>query len=424
VKRSRSSSVPAGRIAASLALAASLAFAGCDDHGASAPPPGPAPAPQQPSAEGPDTSPQSPEPEPEPEVEPEPPPTVPTAEDGELWRTLGLSDIGPAGPASAFAGGVVMVTKDNRLLVSRLSSRQNVDFSQIEEPSGSFARYGRGPAVLGKRAYWVNGSHLLRGALSGKQAEVLTTDARHSTRVSAETLGKGARRRDAVIYVARTKLRADLEAKLWMDGFETARLTPEGSAASSVALIEDRGALLAVSLEGRTSMSPVHVRRVELKGEERVIGPDVVAWVGPPSQPLTEVMTLPAAGGGALAFLTLERDVTHFGLALVHLEERAATVPEALWRAYPNGIDPAPVATSNVCSRPAVLFAVPSTARPRAPQELHLAYLAGRTLGSSQVIARSRAFSDVSIAAGSGRTAVVAWVADHRTWALYLECRG
>jgi hypothetical protein len=39
------------------------------------------------------------------------------------------------------------------------------------------------------------------------------------------------------------------------------------------------------------------------------------------------------------------------------------------------------------------------------------------------VIARSRAFSDVSLAAGPQRGAIVAWVADRRSWALYLECR-
>lgn len=399
-------------------------LADCDHHDDPAPSGAPAQPVRQPSTSEIESSSSELEAEPDsPASEPEAQPAAPRAEEGELWQPLGLSDIGPAGPASAFSGGVVMVTRDNRLLVSHLARTGSGQFSPIEEAKTSFARYGRGPALLGQRAYWVNGTELLRAALRDKSVEVLARDARHSTRVSGGGLGKGKKRRDAIVYVAQPEPNAELEARLWVDGFETARLTPEGSSATSVASIEDHGALLAISLEGRTAMSPVHVRRIELKDGQRVLEPDVVAWVGPPSQPLTEVMTLPATGGGALAFLTMERDVTHFGLALVHLEDRNTSVPEALWRAYPNGMDPAPVAVAEVCGKQAVLFAVPSTARPRAPQELHLAYLEGGALGPSQVVARSRAFSDVSFAAAGRRNAVIAWVADWRTWALYLQCR-
>jgi hypothetical protein len=122
------------------------------------------------------------------------------------------------------------------------------------------------------------------------------------------------------------------------------------------------------------------------------------------------------------AFSAIERDITHFGLARIRVGSPPSSNAEASWRDYPNGLDPAPAATANVCGEPVVVFAQPSEQRPHAPQELHLATNAPDALGTSQVVARARAFGDVSIAALDGG-ALISYVADRRTWALSARCR-
>ncbi len=51
------------------------------------------------------------------------------------------------------------------------------------------------------------------------------------------------------------------------------------------------------------------------------------------------------------------------------------------WRAFPNGLDPAPLATAKSCGKTLALYARPSGARPHAPQELHIAAIGAEGLG-------------------------------------------
>jgi hypothetical protein len=153
---------------------------------------------------------------------------------------------------------------------------------------------------------------------------------------------------------------------------------------------------------------------------------DVVVWVGPPAQPLSEVMSVKGAAGSAWSFLALERTVTDFGLARFNIPRDPAMDANVEWLGYPNGINPAPVATADVCKRPVVLFARPSEQRPGSPQELHIARLVDQKLEASEVVARSRAFNNISLApirGPSGEGALLVWTADWRTWARPIFCR-
>jgi hypothetical protein len=95
---------------------------------------------------------------------------------------------------------------------------------------------------------------------------------------------------------------------------------------------------------------------------------------------------------------------------------------DVTWRPYPNGLDPAPLATLTACGKPSVLYVRPSTADPGSPKELHLSALGPEGLGPSRVVARARAISDVS-GFDAGAEAMVAYVADQRTWALPITCK-
>lgn len=338
------------------------------------------------------------------------------------WRLGELSDVGPAGPATATSEGVLMVTKKGELRYARL--RASGELSSIDLPRDAFAAYGRGPALLGKYAYWIRGRELLRSRRDKATApEVLAKDAREGTRVAAATVGK--KHKHVIGYIAQKG--EDLVARIWLEGGEQLLLTPDGSQATSINLVPSEDDLLAIMLEGRTSMSPVHARRLLLRGKIPRMEEDVVVWVGPPAQPLTEVMSVPGAEGGAWSFLALERTVTDFGLARVNIARDPEMDVRPQWIGYPNGINPAPVATADVCGRPVVLFARPSEQRPHSPQELHIAKLAGNKLEPSDVVVRSRAFNNISLApigsGAAGAGALLVWTADWRTWARPIFCK-
>jgi hypothetical protein len=310
---------------------------------------------------------------------------------------------------------VALVTKDNELLWSRLD--KDGHFSPIDRPKTDFAKYGRGPAITENRAYWTNlRGQLLRAPLEGAtEPEVVADKVSVGARVSALRVGK----RDVVAFVRELEERR--ESLLWSSTGELLSLTPDSLTATSVTLVPSGTTPLALTLEGRTSMSPVHARIVRIAPQRVSLEDDQVIWVGPGSEPLTELAAVPTGPGEALALLATARTITDFGLGHFHVTQALATVDDVRWLPYPNGIDPAPVAASVVCGAARVFYARPSDARPRSPQELHVAPIQGGQITGSEVLARSRAFNDISVAPRPGG-AVLTWTADRRTWAMTLGC--
>lgn len=168
-------------------------------------------------------------------------------------------------------------------------------------------------------------------------------------------------------------------------------------------------------------MSPIHTRTVRVTERRITLELDQVVWVGPGSHPLTEVVSLDEPGGGVTALIAAARDITHFGLAQLSITQTASPVTTPLWRAYPNGLDPSPVAAAHLCGSEFALFALPRHKDPHSPQELRIAELTPGGLKEEEVIARSRAFNDISVAPLK-KGAVLSWTADRRTWALVLGC--
>jgi hypothetical protein len=246
---------------------------------------------------------------------------------------------------------------------------------------------------------------------------VLAEDAREGTRVSAVHVNGG--KNVAVGYIAGRG--EELVARLWVDDGRKLLLSPEGSQGTSVSLLPNDRELLALTLEGRTSMSPVHARRVNLRGKHAMLSEDSVVWVGPPSNSLTEMVSLGTKAGGAWVLIAMERTVTAFGLAHFQVLIDSEQKSKVNWLAYENGIDPAPVATVKACGLSLVIHALPSDARPRSPQELRVAKLESGRLVNMGIVARSRAFNNVS-AAKTPQGFLLAWTADRRTWARPVTC--
>jgi hypothetical protein len=331
-----------------------------------------------------------------------------------------LNDVGPAAPASAFARGVVLVTRGDELALCKLeqppSKSKKPAPGAIEattRPASDFWSVARGPAVSATHAYWVSKTRLVRRALSGGELEVLATDAREGTRVAV------AGTPDAVAYIAMVPGREDPVAKLRLSDGRALTATPEGAAASSVSLVRVAEDLVISSIDGRSGMTPVHARRFLNKTGQ--LEPDVVVWVSGATQGMTEITSV-ASDGGSWLLMAVEKDVSHFGLAALALDAQPKMDPPLRWRTYENGLDRAPAAAAVVCGVPLAIYVRPIDAKPSSDQELVVSELTLAEKASSERLATARGFADVSIYP-LGESAVVAYVADRRTWARLIRCK-
>jgi hypothetical protein len=347
-----------------------------------------------------------------------------------------LVDVAAAGPIAATERGIAMYDRDNRLLLARLEAPldaarepRETRVAALPEDAGPFS-LARGPAVRRGLAYWVSRGRLLGQSLASAGAGaalVLAEDARVGTRAAVPV---GASRHlqglpQVAAYIARPREpEGPPIPKLWVEGHPAGfGLTDDLASGHSVALAATPRGLQAIFLDARTGMSSVHVRAVTFSSKhEPRLGEDHVVWVGGPARPTTELFALPSDEPSVKGFLTLERDITHFGLVGIEVPLAPDTEfpVEPDWRLYDNGIEPAPFALAEVCGRPVVALARPSSPIPHAAQELVLIDL-DEPRTPPALIARSRAFFDISLLGLSGG-ALLGYVADHRTWARSIRC--
>ena len=198
-------------------------------------------------------------------------------------------------------------------------------------------------------------------------------------------------------------------------------LSPEGAGASSVAVASTGQDLFTVAIDARSAMTPMHGRRVHFAAGKAELGPDVVMWVGSTSQMLSEVFasTTPL---GVRAFLPIERDVSHFGLVMLDLGSEPHMDPKTVWRGYPNGIDVAPVASAVLLRHG--LRRLRAAGKPAAggPSAAGIGRNHRSGPGASAKPSAAHWALPTSRSPGATNSAVLAYVADFRTFASTLRC--
>ncbi|MCW5812883.1 MAG: hypothetical protein KIT84_17775 [Labilithrix sp.] len=169
-----------------------------------------------------------------------------------------------------------------------------------------------------------------------------------STRLAAAPLGAD---HSVVAWLEKHKTTEGdmLQAFVSLDDRVGQRLSDEGAGATTMRFFARKGTkarpadqAVAVYLDTRTAMVPIHARTMTLKESELSLAPDVVLSVGGVPERGVDLEVAPI-GERALAFIPMPRDTLEFGMAMVAVDDPPKENVPTKWSLYPNGLDPAPM---------------------------------------------------------------------------------
>jgi hypothetical protein len=250
----------------------------------------------------------------------------------------------------------------------------------------------------------------------------LVASSRTGSRIAAAALAGS---HTALGYLASRQTSEGWVSEAWLavDDEAPVRLSEDGSGATSLVLAPRKASVVALAVDARAALTALHVRPVTFESQA-VLGEDVVVFVGGPGDHRTAgAIVLPPAGQG-WALLPIAKDIGSFGMAIVRLDEPARVDEPVLWSMYPNGIDPAPVASATETGKTWIARVRPQGPEPGSTRVLEMGTLAtDGAFAAQEVVASAAKMTDVALAADAHGTLWVAWVDGAGSWLERLVCR-
>jgi hypothetical protein len=168
------------------------------------------------------------------------------------------------------------------------------------------------------------------------------------------------------------------EAYAQLDDGPPLRISDEGSGATHVSLGRRGTSVIAILLDGRTAMTPVHARVLstapQAAGTKLVVGEDAVVFVGGGAEANTRGALGSSPTGATFAFVPIAGE-SGFGLATIRIDDPPRIDEPSTWSVYLNGLDPAPVVATRGASPIRLARVRPLEAQPDAPRGLELGRL-------------------------------------------------
>lgn len=273
--------------------------------------------------------------------------------------------------------------------------------------------------LAGKTAYCVGRGGTVKRFFQGAEREL--AKGRSSTRIAAAPLGET---HSLVAYLVEkvTSEGLTIHANVVLDDGEPVRLSEEGSGATQLALVPAGEKVVALYLDARTAMTPVHARELTVKDGKLVLGTDAVLTVGGPA----ERGVMLAAGrrdNDVFALVPMPSDVTAFGMTTLKVPSPPKEDVASKLSPYLNGIDPAPIAASRSGTRVYIARVVPEGPEVGAPRALELGHLDQDTsFVSHGLVARGVRITDVAVHEDTAHTAWVLYGDAAHTWLSRFAC--
>lgn len=250
--------------------------------------------------------------------------------------------------------------------------------------------------------------------------------ARPGTRIAAASLGEG----HAVVATLDSRQTSEgqmLHAFVTLDDGETQRLSDEGAGATTLQLVSRGEGAVAVYLDTRTAMVPVHARTLSIHDKDLALGNDAVVFVGGPPERGVDFALGASPATGLFAFLPLPHETSDFGMAAVPVQDPPKDDAPAVWSLYPNGLDPAPIGATVRGSGDVIWVARvrPETREVGAPRVLELGRVdKSGTFSSLGVIADGRRVTDIAMAVDSFGAVWILYGDTTVTWLERRLCSG
>ncbi|WP_437943417.1 hypothetical protein WMF27_38415 [Sorangium sp. So ce281] len=199
-------------------------------------------------------------------------------------------------------------------------------------------------------------------------------------------------------------------------------LSEEGSGATFVALSPWKAGALAMYIDARSALTPVHARTLGLTAEGKLeLGPDAVVFVGDAGESRMGGALAIGAAGPAYVLLPAAKDISAFGMAAIRVDEAPRDDMPAVWSLYPNGLSPAPIAATQGVSPIHVARVRPVSREPGARQALELGQLDGEGRFHARCVAvEGKSFKHVAIEADRGGSL---WIAYTNAAGTFIEQR-
>lgn len=225
----------------------------------------------------------------------------------------------------------------------------------------------------------------------------------------------------AYLGIKKTSEGLVMHAYAMLDDAPAIQLSEDGSGATFVALAPHEGDLLAMYIDARTALTPVHARTLTAHGELR-LGKDAVVFVADGSERRASGAIAAGPGGPAFLLMATAGEGTSFGMAAVKVDGEPKDDTRAVWSLYPNGLSPAPIAATVGVSPVRVARVRPASAEAGAWRALELGHLeANGDFKPLCSVLESRAFTDVAVAVDKAGSVWIVYTSADGTW---VEQRG
>jgi hypothetical protein len=165
------------------------------------------------------------------------------------------------------------------------------------------------------------------------------------------------------------------EAWALVDHGAPVKLSEDGSGATFVDLAPRGDGLLAMTIDARVAMTPAHARPLALEGSTLKLGADAVVFVGGSVEPHNAGALVTGKDGRAFELVAVADGASAFGMAAIRVENPPKEDEPVVWSFYPNGLDPAPLAVTQLGDTTVVARVRPRDEAPHAARDLEVGAL-------------------------------------------------
>ncbi|WP_434043527.1 MULTISPECIES: hypothetical protein [Sorangium] len=195
-------------------------------------------------------------------------------------------------------------------------------------------------------------------------------------------------------------------------------LSEEGSGATFVALSPWKDGALAMYIDARSALTPVHARTLRPTAEGKLeLGPDAVLFVGDAGESRMGGALAIGPEGPAYVLLPASKDMSEFGMAAIRIADAPRDDMPAVWSLYPNGLSPAPIAATQGVSPIHVARVRPIAPEPGARHALEIGQLDAEGRFQARCLAvEGKSFKHVAIEADRGGSLWLAYTTSAGTF--------